>query len=79
MCGVGIIALAGIVVNNNIIFIDTYSQLRQKGMPAHEAVLRTGAQRLRPILLTAGTTILGLIPMVTQVNIDFVTREVSHG
>ena len=79
MCGVGVIALGGIVVNNNIIFIDTYKLLRQQGMDAREAILRTGAQRLRPILLTAGTTVLGLVPMVFQMNIDFITREVSFG
>lgn len=76
MCGVGIISLAGIVVNNNIIFIDTYQILRREGMGPHEALLRTGGQRLRPILLTAGTTVLGLLPMVFGVNIDFVERAV---
>ncbi len=63
MVGLGIIALAGIVVNNNIVLIDTFNHLREK-MPAREAVLRTGAQRLRPVLLTTVTTILGLMPMV---------------
>ena len=48
-------------------------------MELREAILRTGAQRLRPILLTAGTTILGLIPMVLGMNINFVTREVTFG
>ncbi len=79
MCGVGIIALAGIVVNNNIIFIDTYKILRESGMNAREALLRTGAQRIRPILLTAGTTILGLIPMVVGMNIDFIGRDLTFG
>lgn len=79
MCGVGIIALSGIVVNNNIIFIDTYQKLLNEGMDVEEALLRTGVQRLRPILLTAGTTVLGLIPMVLSMNIDFVTREVTFG
>ncbi len=77
MCGVGVIALSGIVVNNNIIFIDTYQRLRREGVDAHAALLRTGALRLRPILLTAGTTVLGLIPMVVAMNIDFLTREVT--
>ncbi|MAZ03483.1 MAG: MFS transporter, partial [Sneathiella sp.] len=50
MTGVGVIALAGIVVNNNIVLIDTYTHLHRQGMDAMEAVLRTGAQRLRPVL-----------------------------
>lgn len=79
MCGVGVIALAGIVVNNNIIFIDTYNEMLDKGLDHREALLRTGAQRLRPILLTAGTTVLGLTPMVIGMGIDFVDREVSFG
>ncbi len=78
MSGVGVIALAGIVVNNNIVLIDTFDHLRQK-FDVREAILRTGAQRLRPVLLTTVTTVLGLIPMVLQVNIDFVGREVSVG
>ena len=79
MTGVGVITLAGIVVNNNIVLIDTYARLRKSGMEAVEAIVRTGAQRLRPVLLTAITTVIGLMPMVTGVGIDFVTREVSFG
>lgn len=79
MCGVGIISLAGIVVNNNIIFIDTYNILRKQGLPAEDAILRTGITRLRPILLTALTTILGLLPMVLGLNIDFTAFEISIG
>lgn len=79
MCGLGIIALGGIVVSNNIIFIDTYQLLRRQGMGAYEATLRTGTQRLRPILLTAATAVLGLLPMVFQMNLDFATREVTFG
>jgi multidrug efflux pump len=79
MCGVGIISLAGIVVNNNIIFIDTYNVMRGRGLDIKEALIRTGVQRLRPILLTAGTTVLGLIPMVIAMNIDFISREVNFG
>ena len=79
MCGVGVITLAGIVVNNNIIFIDTFDMLRKGGMPMREALLRTGAQRLRPILLTSITTVLGLVPMVLGMNINFITREVTFG
>jgi multidrug efflux pump len=79
MCGIGVIALAGIVVNNNIVLIDTFNILYNKGLDAHEAVLRTGAQRLRPVLLTTITTILGLMPMVLAMNIDLVTREIAFG
>lgn len=79
MSGIGVIALAGIVVNNNIILIDTYNVLRAEGMAVREALLRTGAQRLRPVLLTTGTTILGLMPMVLQINIDLIKRTVEVG
>jgi multidrug efflux pump len=79
MNGIGVIALAGIVVNNNIVLIDTYARLRQTVADPVEAVLRTGVQRLRPVLLTTATTVLGLMPMVFGVNIDFVTREVTQG
>ncbi len=79
MSGIGVIALAGIVVNNNIVLIDTYDQLARTAASPLDAILRTGAQRLRPVMLTTATTIFGLIPMVTRVNIDFVTREVSVG
>ncbi len=79
MCGVGVISLAGIVVNNNIIFINTFKGLRQSGVELQEALLRTGAQRLRPILLTAGTTVLGLLPMVFEMTIDFFGRSILFG
>jgi multidrug efflux pump len=79
MSGIGVIALAGIVVNNNIVLIDTYNILRKQGIAAKEAILRTGAQRLRPVLMTTVTTILGLMPMVVEVNIDFFGRNVDVG
>jgi multidrug efflux pump len=79
MSGIGVIALAGIVVNNNIVLIDTYNELLKRGLPPLEAVLRTGAQRLRPVLLTTVTTILGLMPMVLKLSIDLVGREVVVG
>ncbi len=79
MSGIGVIALAGIVVNNNIVLIDTFDRLRATATSPVDAILRTGAQRLRPVLLTTITTVLGLMPMVLQTNIDFVTREISIG
>ncbi len=79
MGGIGVIALAGIVVNNNIVLIDTYNDLRKEGQSAREALLRTGAQRLRPVVLTSLTTALGLMPMVIGVNIDFFNRSIVFG
>ncbi|MEM7072279.1 MAG: efflux RND transporter permease subunit, partial [Pseudomonadota bacterium] len=79
MSGIGTIALAGIIVNNNIVLIDTYDRLRKQTGNALEALLQTGAQRLRPVLLTSVTTILGLIPMVTQINLDFAGQVIEVG
>lgn len=79
MSGVGVITLAGIVVNNNIVFIDTYNVLRNRGTDAFEAIIRTCAVRLRPVLLTTVTTILGLLPMVFALDIDLIARKVSVG
>jgi multidrug efflux pump len=79
MVGMGLIALAGIVVNNNIILIDTYNQLRRQGLEPREAALETGSLRLRPVLLTAVTTILGLMPMVLSINVDLVTPSLGFG
>ena len=79
MGGIGVISLAGIVVNNNIVLIDTYNVMRKEGYPVVEAILRTGAQRLRPVMLTTITTILGLLPMVLQVNLDFFERTIVFG
>ncbi|EFL90627.1 efflux RND transporter permease subunit [Ahrensia sp. R2A130] len=79
MTGTGVIALAGIVVNNAIVLIDTFNRLREEGVETREAVLKTSAQRLRPIMLTTVTTILGLVPMATQINMDFFSRTISMG
>lgn len=79
MSGIGVIALAGIVVNNNIVLIDTYNVLKEQGVMTRDAILRTGAQRIRPVLLTTITTILGLMPMVLKVNLDFFSRTVEFG
>ena len=82
MSGIGVIALAGIIVNNNIVLIDTFDYMKKEfgdRMDTRELILRTGAQRLRPVLLTTVTTVLGLMPMVLQMNVDFVGREVSIG
>jgi len=79
MSGIGVIALAGIVVNNNIVLIDTYDRLRKVESDARLAILRTCAQRFRPVMLTTITTILGLMPMVLETNIDFIGRAVEVG
>ena len=69
---IGIISLAGIVVNNNIVLVDYIMQLRQQGMDKQDAIVEGGATRLRPVLLTALTTVLGLVPLTFGINIDFV-------
>jgi multidrug efflux pump len=80
MTGTGIVALAGIVVNNSIVLMDTYNRLhREVGLERLDAVLRAAAQRMRPILLTTATTIMGLIPMATQVSFDFFNRIIAVG
>ena len=78
MSGIGVIALAGIVVNNNIVLIDTYDRLKSRGIEARDALLLTGAYRLRPVLLTSATTIAGLAPMVARTNIDFFERTIQQ-
>lgn len=77
MTGVGVISLAGVVVNNAIVLVDYINKLRERGMSVHDAVVAAGATRLRPVLLTAITTILGLLPMVTGVSYDFQNWEIS--
>lgn len=79
MIGTGIVALAGIVVNNNIVLIDTYNRLREDGRSPEEASIATAAQRIRPILLTTGTTICGLLPMVMQMNVNFGAGIITFG
>lgn len=79
MGGVAVIALAGIVVNNNIVLIDAYNQFRSAGQSPLEAALRAGSQRLRPVILTSITTALGLMPMVLGLNINFFSRVIIYG
>jgi multidrug efflux pump len=77
MTGTGMLALAGIVVNHNIVLIDTFHRLRDAGMEPVEAVIRSSAQRLRPVFLTTITAIGGLLPMMAAVEIDFWNRQVT--
>ena len=79
MTGTGIVALAGIVVNNAIVFIDTYNTNLRESRDPIRSVIQTSNERFRPILLTTITTIMGLIPMATQVTFDFIGRDVLVG
>ncbi len=79
MSGIGVLALAGIVVNNNIVLIDNYNEQRGRDLDAREAALRAAAQRMRPVVLTAMTTILGLMPMVLAWTVDFPGRDFYIG
>ena len=78
MTGVGVFSLAGVVVNNAIVLIDYTNKLRERGMDLYHAVISAGATRLRPVLLTAITTILGLLPMVTGISFDFHKMSMSY-
>ncbi len=71
MAMIGILILIGVVVNNGIVLIDYVNQLRARGIGRHEALVEAGAARLRPILMTAGTTVLSLVPLC------FVTTEIG--
>ena len=73
MSGVGIIALAGIVVRNGILLVEFTDLLRAKGVPVFDAIVEAGKTRMTPVILTASATILGLIPLAVGLNIDFST------
>jgi multidrug efflux pump len=77
MTGIGVIALAGIIVNNNIVLIDTYDHMKKTARSRREALLLTGVQRLRPVILTKLTTVLGLLPLVFHMTIDFTNRDIT--
>ena len=80
LTGTGIVALAGIVVNNNIVLIDTYNTLKKENPSADymDIIVRTGAQRLRPVLLTTITTVCGLIPLANNISVDLINREIQQ-
>ena len=79
LTGVGVLALAGIVVNNNIILIDTFNHLRRKHpeMDARTVIVRATAQRLRPVLLTTVTTVCGLLPLASGYSVDLISRTIT--
>ena len=71
MSGIGVISLAGVVVNNAIVLLDAIGKIRKTTHSVYDAVITAGMIRFRPVLLTAVTTILGLVPMALKFNIDF--------
>ena len=77
----GVIALAGIVVNNNIVLVDTYNVITRENpsLSREEIVVRTAAQRLRPIILTTATTVIGLLPLASGIGVDFYQRNIEIG
>ncbi len=79
MTGTGVVALAGIVVNNAIVLLDTFNRFKQEGMDMLEAVVLACSQRLRPVLLTTITTMIGLAPMMLGMNVNFLTRSIGFG
>ncbi len=79
MTGIGVIALAGVVVNNNIVLIDTYDHLRREGWDKTEAILHTCRERARPVVLTAVTAILGVLPIAFGFNLELFSHETTLG
>ena len=81
MTGISIVALSGIVVNNNIVLIDTFNRLTGEfpNLSREDVIIRTCKQRLRPILLTTATTIFGLLPLALGISIDVLGREIVVG
>ena len=79
MTGIGVIALAGVVVNNNIVLIDTYDHLRREGLDKLDAILETCRERARPVVLTAVTAILGVLPIAFGFNLEIMAHETTYG
>lgn len=79
MTGIGVISLAGVVVNNGIILIDYTNKLRQAGTPMRQAIIHGGAVRFRPVMLTAMTAILGMLPMATGYGLSVRTFSIEKG
>ncbi|NGN42153.1 efflux RND transporter permease subunit [Mesorhizobium sp. CGMCC 1.15528] len=77
MSGIGVIALAGVVVNNNIVLIDTYDRLREEGWDKTEAVLQTCRERARPVVLTAVSAILGVLPIAFGLGLEIFHHETT--
>ncbi len=79
MTGIGVIANAGVIVNNNIVLIDTYDRLRREGAQAYDAIIETCRERARPVVLTATTAVLGVLPIAFGVNVEFMSRSITVG
>jgi multidrug efflux pump len=79
MTGIGIIANAGVIVNNNIVLIDTYDRLRREGINAYDAIMETCRERVRPVLLTAVAAILGVLPIAFGINVEILNRHITIG
>jgi len=81
LTGVGIVALAGIVVNNNIVLIDTFNHVRRlhPELEVKEVIVRATAQRLRPVMLTTVTTVFGLLPLACRLSVDLANRNITAG
>ena len=77
MSGIGVIALAGVVVNNNIVLIDTYDRLRESGMNKYDAIIQTCRERARPVLLTAICAVLGVLPIAFGLGLELSHHEVT--
>lgn len=79
MTGTGVIALVGVVVSHSIVLIDTFHRLRDAGQNGVEAAIRTCSQRMRPVLLTSITAMLGLLPLMFELNVNFFSRHIGVG
>ncbi len=79
MTGLGVISNAGTVVNNGIVLLDFVQQLRHRGLGVREALLKSGVTRFRPVMLTAWTTVLGILPISLGISVDFLRGEVLFG
>ena len=81
LTGTGIVSLAGIVVNNNIVLIDTFNFVRQRHpeLSINSIIIRATAQRLRPVMLTTATTVFGLLPLALGMSVDLINRNINSG
>jgi multidrug efflux pump len=79
MSGVGIVALIGVMVNHNIVLVDTFHHLLDQGFKPMDAIIRTGIQRMRPVLLTTWTAIFGLLPLMYKFDVNFFDRSIHFG
>jgi HAE1 family hydrophobic/amphiphilic exporter-1 len=75
LSGIGLVILSGIVVNDGILLVERISQLRKEGMPRDEAIVQAGRDRFRPVLMTATTTVLGLLPMAISTGTGGTLRQ----